>query len=133
MVPDLVQKILKGQDPLRILGKGHQIRHYTYAGDLARGIRLCMSHPDAAQEDFNLSTARSTTVLELAELIWKKLKGDQPFRYETDDPFAYDVQRRVPATEKARRMLGFEASVGLEEALDEIIPWIREELAAQRI
>ena len=38
VVPDLVQKIVKGQDPLRILGDGNQVRHYTYGGDLARGI-----------------------------------------------------------------------------------------------
>ncbi len=45
VVPDLVQKTLKGQNPLRILGNGSQVRHYTYAGDLARGIRLCVEHP----------------------------------------------------------------------------------------
>jgi UDP-glucose 4-epimerase len=38
VVPDLVQKVLKGQDPLHILGEGNQVRHYTYGGDLARGI-----------------------------------------------------------------------------------------------
>src|SRR5262245_38973292 len=38
VVPDLVQKVLKGQDPLHILGDGHQVRHYTYSGELARGI-----------------------------------------------------------------------------------------------
>ncbi len=38
VVPDLVQKIVKGQDPLHILGAGDQVRHYTYGGDLARGI-----------------------------------------------------------------------------------------------
>ena len=37
VVPDLVQKVLKGQDPLHILGDGSQVRHYTYGGDLARG------------------------------------------------------------------------------------------------
>ena len=57
VVPDLVQKIIKGQDPLHILGSGKQIRHYTYAGDLARGIRLCIENPNAINEDFNLSTA----------------------------------------------------------------------------
>ncbi|TMA59966.1 MAG: NAD-dependent epimerase/dehydratase family protein, partial [Deltaproteobacteria bacterium] len=45
VVPDLVQKVLKGQDPLHILGDGTQVRHYTYGGDLARGLRLCMEHP----------------------------------------------------------------------------------------
>ena len=38
VVPDLVQKVLKGQDPLHILGSGDQVRHYTYGGDLARGV-----------------------------------------------------------------------------------------------
>src|SRR5436190_10361769 len=42
VVPDLVQKVVKGQDPLHILGDGSQVRHYTYGGDLALGIRLCM-------------------------------------------------------------------------------------------
>ena len=45
VVPDLVQKVVKGQDPLHILGEGNQIRHYTYGGDLARGIVECMSQP----------------------------------------------------------------------------------------
>src|SRR4029079_8975243 len=80
VVPDLVLKVLKGQDPLHILGDGTQVRHYTYGGDLARGIRMAMESPAARNDDFNLSTATSTTVLELAETIWQKLKGDRPFR-----------------------------------------------------
>src|SRR5438552_11215124 len=56
VVPDLVQKVLKGQDPLRILGDGTQVRHYTYGGDLARGIRIAMEHPAALDDDFNLAT-----------------------------------------------------------------------------
>ncbi len=126
VVPDLVQKVLKGQDPLHILGDGSQVRHYTYGGDLARGIVTSMEHPDAANDDFNLSTATSTTVLELAEAIWRRIKGpDVPFRYVSDDPFEHDVQRRVPATEKAKRVLGFEATTSLDAILDEVIPWIR--------
>ncbi|HSZ39528.1 MAG TPA: NAD-dependent epimerase/dehydratase family protein [Trebonia sp.] len=125
VVPDLVQKVIKGQDPLHILGSGEQIRHYTYGGDLARGIVTAMEHEDATNEDFNLSTAESTTVLELAEAIWRKTKGaDVPFRVVNDDPFEYDVQRRVPATDKAKRVLGFEAATSLDTMLDEVIPWI---------
>jgi nucleoside-diphosphate-sugar epimerase len=134
VVPDLVQKVLKGQDPLHILGDGTQIRHYTYGGDLARGIVSAMEHPDARNEDFNLSTSRSTTVLELAELIWRKVKDEEtPFRYVSDPPFEHDVQRRVPATDKARRVLDFEASTTLDEMLDEVIPWVEQALADGRI
>ena len=126
VVPDLVQKVMKGQDPLHILGSGDQVRHYTYGGDLAKGIVTCMAHPAALNEDFNISTAESTTVLELAELIWRKVNGaDRPFNYVSDPAFEYDVQKRVPSVEKAKRILDFECTTTLDEMLDEVIPWIQ--------
>ncbi len=128
VVPDLVQKILKGQDPLHVLGSGNQIRHYTYGGDLAEGIRLCIESEKAVNEGFNLSTPVSTTVLELAQLIWQKINGDKPFRYLSDPPFKYDVQKRIPSVEKAKQVLDFEAKTPLNDALDEIIPWIKKQI-----
>jgi UDP-glucose 4-epimerase len=125
VVPDLVQKTAKGQDPLRILGSGDQVRHYTYGGDLAQGIVTAMEHPDALNEDFNISTAESTTVLELAERIWERLRPGVPFRYESDPPFEHDVQRRVPSVRKAKRVLGFEATTSLDEMLDDVVPWVQ--------
>ena len=134
VLPDLVQKVLKGQDPLHLLGDGTQVRHYTYGGDLARGIRLCMESPAARNEDFNISTATSTTVLELAEAVWHKIHGpDRPLRVVNDPPFEYDVPMRVPDVRKALRLLGFEATTPLGDVLDEVIPWIRAEIEAGRI
>jgi UDP-glucose 4-epimerase len=131
VVPDLVQKVLKGQDPLHILGDGQQVRHYTYGGDLARGIRLCVEHPAALNEDFNLSTETSTSVIELAELIWRKIHGEwKPFLTISDDPFPYDVRCRIPSVVKAARLLGFEANTGLDEILDEVIPWVDKQVEA---
>jgi nucleoside-diphosphate-sugar epimerase len=128
VVPDLVQKIVKGQDPLHILGEGNQVRHYTYGGDLAHGIRLCIEKEEALNNDFNISTPQSTTVLELAEKIWKKINGDKPFNYTSDKPFEHDVQKRVPNTTKAKEVLGYEATTSLDEMLDEVIPWIKEQV-----
>ena len=131
VVPDLVQKVLKGQDPLHILGSGDQVRHYTYGGDLAKGIVTAMEHPAARNEDFNLSTDESTTVRELAGLIWRKVKGPgAALRLVHDEPFPHDVQRRVPATGKARQLLGFEAATSLDQMLDEVIPWAAAAVAA---
>jgi UDP-glucose 4-epimerase len=129
VVPDLVQKVLKGQDPLHVLGDGNQVRHYTYGGDLAKGIVTAMEHPAALNEDFNISTAESTTVRELAEMIWHKINADKPFAMVSDDPFEHDVQKRVPNVEKARRVLGYEATTTLSAMLDEVIPWIRQAVA----
>jgi len=134
VVPDLAQKILKGQDPVHILGAGNQVRHYTYGGDLAHGIRLCIEHAAAMNEDFNLSTPVRTTVLELAELIWRKIHGSsKPFRWVSDPAFEYDVQERSPVTEKASRLLGFHATTPLEKILDEVIPWIAEQIEVGKI
>jgi nucleoside-diphosphate-sugar epimerase len=134
VVPDLVQKVLKGQDPLHILGKGNQVRHYTYGGDLARGIRLCIEHPAAKNQDFNLSTPTRTTVLELAEAIWHKIhNGKKPFRYVSDPAYEYDVQERSPDVRKAEKLLGFRATTTLHQILDEVVPWVQEQITVGQI
>jgi UDP-glucose 4-epimerase len=131
VVPDLVQKVLAGQDPLHVLGSGEQVRHYTYGGDVAAGIVLAMEHPAAANEDFNIAAAQGTSVAELARLIWRKVRGDDgQVRLEHDEPFRHDVQLRVPATAKARDLLGFEAATSLDEMLDEVIPWVAAAMAS---
>jgi len=133
VVPDLVQKIVKGQDPLHILGGGHQVRHYTYGGDLARGIVECMSQEAAYNQDFNISTPESTTVRELAEVIWRKIKGDAPLTLVSDDAYEYDVQKRVPDVTKAKEVLGFECTTSLDVMLDEVIPWVAQAVADGRL
>lgn len=130
VVPDLIQKIVKGQDPVHILGDGSQVRHYTYGADLARGIVEAMESERAHNDDFNLSTAQSTTVLELAELIWRKVHGpERPFSTTSDDPFEHDVQKRVPDVAKAAEVLGFTATTSLDEMLDVVIPWVTQAMA----
>jgi UDP-glucose 6-dehydrogenase len=95
---------------------------------------LTMEHPAAHNEDFNLSTEESTTVRELAEVIWRKLKGqDVPLRLVHDTPFEHDVQKRVPDVTKAREVLGFEATTSLDKMLDEVIPWIERAAADGRL
>jgi nucleoside-diphosphate-sugar epimerase len=73
-------------------------------------------------------------VHDLAALIWSKVHGqDHPLRVVSDPPYEHDVQMRVPDVRKARELLGFEATTTLGEMLDEVIPWIREEIKAARI
>jgi nucleoside-diphosphate-sugar epimerase len=128
VLPDLAQKALKGQRPLRLLGDGNQIRHYTHGKDLARGIRLAMESPNALNNDFNLSTSRSTSVLELAELVWNQVNGDVRFEFESDPAYEYDVQKRIPSVEKARDLLGFDTEITLEEGVHEVVVWIKEQI-----
>ena len=126
VVPDLILKTMMADDSIEILGNGNQIRHYTYGEDLAKGIVMLLDHENAKNDDFNLSTSESTSVLDLAEKIWKKLKPEKEFKYICTDPYEYDVQKRIPSTEKAKNLLGFEANTSLDEMLDIVIPWIKD-------
>jgi nucleoside-diphosphate-sugar epimerase len=125
VLPDLANKILKGQDPLHILGEGNQVRCYTNGKDLSRGIRMVTESEKAINEDFNISTPQATSVLELAQIIWNTIHPGKEFNYVCDDPFEYDVQKRIPDTTKAKELLGFEAIVSLEESVKEVIGYLK--------
>lgn len=133
VIPDLIQKMVKGQDPLHILGDGNQIRCYTYGKDIARGIAEATFSEKAKNQDFNISTETATTVLELAKMIWKKVHGNKPFRYVSDESFIYDVQKRIPDVSKAKTVLGFSATTSLNTMLDELIPWIQQQVERNNI
>ena len=126
VLPDLVQKTLKGQKPLRILGSGEQIRHLTYGVDLAKGIVSTLDNPIANNNDFNISTDESLSVLQLGKLIWERINVNEEFRYVSEAPFLHDVQKRIPDTTKARKLLGFQATTTITEVLDEVIPWVKD-------
>jgi nucleoside-diphosphate-sugar epimerase len=71
------------------------------------------------------TTDESINILQLAEIIWKKIKGNhEPFEYVIDESYPYDVQKRIPDTSKAKKLLGFEAKTSIDEILNEVIPWI---------
>jgi UDP-glucose 4-epimerase len=133
VVPDIIQKILRGQYPVHILGDGTQVRHYTYGGDLARGIVAAMESALALNEDFNLSTSESTSVNELLNQIWQKINPDKSLQVVNDPGYEYDVSRRIPSTEKAKKILGFEAKTTLSEMLDIVIPWIKTAIEKNQI
>ena len=126
VLPDLINKCLSGQDPLHILGGGEQVRCYTNGKDIASGIVAAMESNEGINQDFNISIATSTTVLELAQLVWSKINPDKPFRYISDKPYTYDVQRRIPSVDKAKDILGFEAQITLEQSVHEVISWMKE-------
>lgn len=130
VLPDLIYKALHldSSAKLPILGEGNQIRHYTNGKDIARGIVLAMESDKALNEDFNISSAEPTSVRELAECVWKKIHGTT-LNLESYDPFEYDVQIRSPDVSKAKRILDFEAEISLDDSVDEVITWMREQYA----
>ena len=125
VLPDLINKTVKGQYPLRVLGSGEQVRCYTNGKDIARGIRIAMESEKADNEDFNISISKPTTVVELAKMVWNVSGRTEEFAIEHDTPYEYDVQNRFPNVSKARDILGFEATISLEESIKEVFEYVR--------
>jgi nucleoside-diphosphate-sugar epimerase len=92
-----------------------------------------MSQDAAYNNDFNISTSESTSVRGLAEVIWRKIKGDAPLSIVSDPAYEYDVQKRVPDVTKAKDVLGFECSTSLDTMLDEVIPWVTQAVSDGRL
>jgi UDP-glucose 4-epimerase len=127
-VPDLIRKALAGQRPLQIFGSGEQTRTLTHVDDIADGIVTAMSHPAGENEDFNISAADELSVAEIARMVWEACGRDPAdFALEHLPGFEIDVQRRWPSVEKAHRLLGWEAKVGVREGIARTVEWMREQ------
>lgn len=126
-VPDLIRKVLSGQRPLQIFGSGEQTRTLTHVDDIADGIVTALGSPAALNEDFNISASRELTVAEIARIVWEAC-GEDPdeFSLEHLPSFEVDVPRRWPSVEKARRLLGWEARIGIEDGIASTVRWLRE-------
>ncbi|MDP8967265.1 MAG: NAD(P)-dependent oxidoreductase [Actinomycetota bacterium] len=130
-VPDLIRKCLAGQHPLEIFGSGEQTRTLTHVDDIADGVVAAMASPAGLHEDFNISASEELTVAQIARIVWEVCGRDpEAFELAHLPSFAVDVQRRWPNVEKARRMLGWEAQIGVRDGIAQTAQWLRERLAA---
>jgi UDP-glucose 4-epimerase len=129
VIPDFVKKIAEEhQYPLEILGDGRQIRAFTHVSDIAAGVRACVYQEAARNNEFNLGSAEGIEMRDLARKIWQRADRTREIAFETEDAFEHDVRKRIPDSAKAARLLGWEPSVTLDEALDEYVQWYHEEL-----
>ena len=127
MVPDVIKKVLSGQRPLQIFGDGTQTRTLTHIDDIADGIVAAMASPAAVNEDFNVSASEELTVAEIARVIWEECGRDpDAFALEHLPSFEVDVVRRWPSVEKAERLLGWRARIGVREGIRQTVEWLRD-------
>ena len=132
-VPDLIRKSLVGMRPLPIFGSGEQTRTLTHVTDIADGIVTAMGSPAGLNEDFNISADRELTVAEIARICWEACGNDPAeLEFEHLPSFKVDVVRRWPSVEKAERLLGWRARIGVEDGIRRTAEWLRsrESLAA---
>ena len=119
-IPTFIRQALRGE-PLTVYGDGSQTRSFTFISDLVDGIWRLMSAP--VNDPVNVGNPREMTLMDLAKHVLR-LAGSRSeivFRsLPTDDP-----KVRQPDIGKARRLLGWEPRVELEEGLRQTIEWYR--------
>lgn len=131
-LPEFVYRALtsKYDEPMGILGDGQQIRSFTHGKDIARAMSLVMQNPLARNEAFNISSPTPTKMIDLAQMVWKRVhnKGTHIIHWPS---YEHDVKIRIPNVDKAKQILGFEAKISLEETIDEVIGHVRAHLVSQ--
>jgi len=114
-------------EPLLIHGDGTQIRSWCYIEDFCSALLQMIARPEAIGEDFNIGHPGNTvTIHELAQKVIQFTGSSSPLTY-CESPFP-DVAIRVPALDKARRLLGYEPKYNLSAGLKLTIQWHRENL-----
>lgn len=126
IVPDLIERASRQEQPFEIFGSGEQTRTLTHVDDIASGIAAALVRPEAIGEDFNVSANEELTVREIAAIVWRACGNDPAdLEFRHLPSFEVDVVRRWPSTEKARRLLGWEARIGVREGIAETVDWFR--------
>lgn len=122
VIPALIHRVLREDDPVEIWGSGSQKRVFVHARDLARGMILLTEKAPAAQP-VNVGHDQMVSIKELFETICRVLgRSPRPF-FDTSKPEGYPA--RAADTTKLRALTGFVPATSLEEGIREMVEWLK--------
>ena len=127
LVPNFITQALRNA-PMTFYADGQQTRSLCYVSDLVEGLIRAMECCAAEGEVVNLGNPEEHTILEFAATI-RRLSGSTSALVHTEPAVGDDPQRRRPDIAKARKLLGWEPRVGLEDGMRETIAYFRRELS----
>jgi UDP-glucose 4-epimerase len=110
-----ILQALKNED-ISIHGEGTQIRAWCYIDDMVEGVLRCLVSPNAVGESFNIGNSRTIiTIYGLANTVIRVLNSKSKIKFVPRT--SADIELRIPNVEKAKKLIGFEAKVDLEEGI----------------
>lgn len=124
-----VVRALKNE-PLEIHGDGDQIRSWCYIDDFVDGVLLCLEKDEAVGQAFNIGNPRGTITISMLARLIKEISGSKSEIVHVPKTYV-DVELRIPSIEKAKKLLGYEPKIDLEEGLRRTIEWYRRVLNDQ--
>jgi UDP-glucose 4-epimerase len=127
-----MERIEDGMPPL-IFGDGQQTMDFVCVPDIARANVLA-AESDVLEGTYNIASGVETSLLQLAEALLRAMESDVGVEHGPERT-VNGVARRLADTSAAKRDLGFQATIGLEDGLRRLVDWwlpLRDEIAAGR-
>ncbi len=131
VLPRFVQAALAGE-PINVYGDGGQSRCFCNVRDVVAAMHALAETPAAVGQVFNVGSQEEVTILDLAERVRARAGSTSEIRFIPYDE-AYeagfeDFRRRVPSIDRIRALIGWQPVISLDETIDQIIAYYREEL-----
>ncbi|HVZ12545.1 MAG TPA: NAD(P)-dependent oxidoreductase [Patescibacteria group bacterium] len=120
VIPSLIHRALSGENPLTVWGDGTPIRDIIHSKDVARGMMLAIER--GIHVPVNLGSGTGVTIKQIAETIAHLVPGG-PIKIVWDKSKPMGDKKRLMDTKRAKKLLGFEANISLEEGIKETIDW----------
>jgi len=120
VIPSLIHRAISGENPLVVWGDGSPVRDFIHAKDVARG--MIMAVEKGVNVPINLGSGTGVTIKQLAETIAKLVPGG-PIKIVWDKTKPKGDKKRLMDMTRAKKLLGFEPIVSLEEGIKETIDW----------
>jgi UDP-glucose 4-epimerase len=129
VIPNFVQQALAGQ-PITVYGDGRQSRCFCNVKDTVRAIIALAAEPKAVGEIFNVGSQDEISIADLAQRVATRVGSQSgsvlvPYDEAYEKGFE-DMFRRVPSIEKIKAVIGWQPTIGLDQSLDEVIAYLRE-------
>ena len=125
VIMKVLDRIDAGEPPI-IFGDGSQAYDFVHVSDVARANILALQ-ADASDEFFNIGMGVKTTIRELVDRLLEITGSDLEPEYRPQEQMF--VTHRVGSTDKAERLLGFRATIPLDEGLRSVVAWRLEDSA----
>jgi UDP-glucose 4-epimerase len=128
VIPRFVSQAIRGE-AITVYGDGSQTRCFCYVGDVVKALVDLVEHPEAVGRVFNIGGVGEVSIEQLAARIVELAESDSKIRYvpyeEAYEEGFEDMQRRVPDTTRARELIGFEPTAGLDDIIRMVIDYQR--------
>ena len=127
VIPAIIRKAVERQTPFKVWGSGEPTREFVHAADIARGMMLALEKY-AEADPVNIASGREIRIIDLVKLILK-LSGYENAKIVFEKNRPLGQLKRLGSTEKAKRVLGFETEISLEDGLKQTIEWYKNEMS----